>query len=255
MNTCPCSRPTELFLCNECVNGLLKDLRGVPDLLNELTTTGAKLDVTGTRGGGGSSERPIGVNIGALELKGTLEHILLAMWMRCGLDPARMHPIEYVEGIIGRIHVLAGHKSAVSYRDQLQAEVAKGNQIIDRQSNTVRLGDCLTPECGTPLVVDEADMHTHDDTQPVTRCTTCGHIYNITNYLRTRTAAALEYNGEPMRAAESVRYLRKRGINITPRQVEAWVKAKALEAVDHDDKGRKLFNLEDVYNQAVRKAA
>jgi hypothetical protein len=56
-----------------------------------------------------------------------------------------------------------------------------------------------------------------------------------------------------MRAAQAVRYLCNKGLNITPKDVENWVKWERLVAVDLDSKGRKLFNLEAVYALAAEK--
>jgi hypothetical protein len=138
----------------------------------------------------------------------------------------------------------------------LKAEKERGWNIVDSTSNTVRLGTCLTPECGDALTVDEHDMRpTEDQPEPATRCTTCGESYVIAAYLEARTTEALGHDGTPMRAAQAVRYLNKRGVKVTTKDVENWVAGKRLIEVGHDDSKlkRRLFKLEDVYTLALTK--
>jgi len=169
------------------------------------------------------------------------------MWIRVGLTPTRnITPIHYVEGIIDCIHILARHKSATSYREQLKAEVERGERIIDSTQHVVRLGACTTFECGTPLKAHEGDHET--------RCTTCGESYNITKYWEARALTALGHDETPVRAAQAARTLSKQGVKVTPKDIENWVKWGHLTATDHDDKGRRLFRIQDVYQRALRAA-
>lgn len=245
-NTCPCSRPTDLFLCSECVKSLSNDLRGVPDLINELRTTGAKLDVTGSRGGGGSSERPMGVNVGALEVKGTLEHLLLSIWMRVGLPVSKISPIEYVEGIIPRIHILAAHKSATSYRDQLKAEIKRAEELIDTPKEVMRLGDCTTPECGTSITA----LMGHE----ITRCQTCGETYNVQETRATQKLGALRHihnkTGTP---AQIGRIFRELGVPIPTNTIYWWVHNEELSAVGKNLKGRDVYVIGQIIDLKLEK--
>jgi hypothetical protein len=236
---CPCTSPTDAYLCNVCVAEFLKDLRGVPDLLAELHTTGAKLDVMGGSGGGGSVEAPMGVNIGALEVKGTLEHLLLAMWIRCGLEPRRTDPITYVEGITSAVHVLAGHKSAASYRDQLAAEVRKGWELVDKPKHVIRLGRCATLGCGDDITA--LDGHKE------TRCQSCGETYNVAETRAGQKSDALAYvNDKTGTPAQLGRLFKELGVRIPTGTIYRWISDNTLTPVGKNLKGNDVYMVSDL---------
>lgn len=247
MNVCACSRPTDQFLCNECVRDMVNDLRGVPDLINELRTTGAKLDVTGTRGGGGSSERPMGVNVGALECKGTLEHLLLAMWIRCGFKPApNISTIAFVEGIIDCIHIIAAHKSGPSYREQLKRERRRGDEIVDTPRELMRLGDCATVECGTPITA----LMGHD----ITRCTTCGTEYDVAATRAAQKLSALGHlHDKTATPAQMGRIFRELSVPIPTNTIYWWVHNEELQAAGKNLKGRDVYTIGHVIDLKLAK--
>ena len=74
-----CANPTDLYLCNRCVEDLQKWLDEIPSLVHDLAVTVARLDKVNPAGGGGGgkpgSKAPI--NLGAFEVRWYLSAITL----------------------------------------------------------------------------------------------------------------------------------------------------------------------------------
>lgn len=139
------------------------------------------------------------------------------------------------------------YTNAQQIQNELNEHTRRCENIKERLDPKVILGPCTTTGCNTQLEAREGETETN--------CPTCGYNYHITHHLKHRVTEALGHNGTPLRAAQAVRYLNSKGVNVTTKDVENWVKWGHLTEQDRDDKGRRLFNLQDIYTRAARNNA
>ena len=235
-------------LCSLCRERFLADLRGVPDLIEELDTAMSVLKAPARGGfsGGGlpGSEAP--GDFTAMSVKLTLENLLHGMYWHTGHEiVVGLDAGTYVDAIQEHLHLLLAHKSLPSYVRQLRSEIGNAERVLEGASYRVILGPCETVGCGTTLYAAEGE--------PFTTCPTCGKGYDIRGYLQNRAMEALDHDGTPLRAAEAVRYLNKAGVRITTTDVKNWVRW-GLQPADTDHLGRKRYNLIDLYKKADKTA-
>jgi len=113
MNTCTtdkCGKPTDLYLCGQCVSDLQQWLDKITETRQMLFTTMAKLDNTGPKnsegGGGGSTGSAMPLREGAMDLR-----YALAIWLGheakdLARDPHAGGFLEEVKRLIDKAHEL-----------------------------------------------------------------------------------------------------------------------------------------------------
>lgn len=232
-----CAADTELFLT---------DLRGVPDLVTELGVAIAKQSKLGSSVGSGGSNAPSPINLDALNMRGTLEHLLLSMWLRTGHEPVRkLEPIQAVEGITANLRLLVGHKSVGSYASQLANDVRRALELVDIPKEVLRLGTCGTEDCGTPLTA----LQGHD----LTSCQTCGAEYDVKETRAAQKMDALSYLHYKMGTPAQIgRIFKELGVPVTANTIYQWVFLEHLEAAGKNLQGRDVYRVSDVLE--VRKS-
>lgn len=244
MSQCPCTRPTQGWLCTTCLKEFRTTLAKIPDLLTDLEVTVAKQSKTG---GGQMGSGPTGsappVNLSALCATLDLDNMLRAMWAHTGHSVWVPDTAVVVQGILDHLPRLAAKECVISYRNQLAQTITDGERLVDVPAHTIILGPCQTTGCGQPLTADEGDTET--------RCPTCGNTMSIRAYRIGRVLEAIGDNYEPVRASEAVRRLRDGGLPLTTMDVKNWVSRGKLHAVAVDEHARRLFNLVDVYVLAM----
>lgn len=235
-------------LCGVCCDRFLADLRGVPDLIEELNTAMSVLKAPARGGisGGGLPGSQAPGDFTALSVKLTLENLLHGMYWHTGHEiVVGLEAWLYVDAIQEHLHLLLAHKSLGSYVRQLRTEVANAERVLEGASYRVILGPCETVGCGTTLYVPEGEVFV--------TCPTCSKGYTVKGYLQQRAMEALGHDGTPLRASEAVRYLNRAGVRITTTDIKNWVRW-GLQPADTDEQGRKRYNLIDLYKKADKTA-
>jgi predicted Zn-ribbon and HTH transcriptional regulator len=231
-------------LCATDAERFLTDLRGIPDLIEELTSIMSVLKAPargGISGGGLPGSKAPG-DFEALNSKLTLENLLHGMYWHAGNEIViGLDPFDYVAQIVGNLGAVIGHKSILSYVAQLRDEVKRAERVLEGASYRVILGPCETIGCGTTLFATEGDHEA--------RCPTCTHEYAIKPFLERRAMEALDHDGTPLRASQAVRYLNQQGVKVTTQDVKNWVH-RGMQHTSTDPQGHKLYDLLTIYKKA-----
>lgn len=236
-------------LCATDTTRFLTDLRGVPDLIEELDSIMSVLKAPargGISGGGLPGSKAPG-DFEALNSKMTLENLLHGMYWHAGHEIVVGYEAAlYVDAIQANLGRVLGHKSILSYVTQLRDEVKRAEQVLEGASYRVILGPCETVGCGTTLHAAEGDHEA--------RCPTCSNEYTIKGFLERRAMEALGHDGTPLRASQAVRYLNQQGMSLTTNHIKNWTR-RGLDHQDTDGQGRKRYNIVDIYKYAKRETA
>jgi predicted RNA-binding Zn-ribbon protein involved in translation (DUF1610 family) len=246
---CHGSTADGVFLCATDTEQFLTDLRGVPDLIEELDTlmTVMKAPARGGISGGGLPGSKAPGDFEALNSKMTLENLLHGLYWHAGNTiVVGLEAGTYVAEIVAGLSGVIGHKSVLSYVTQLRYEVKHAERVLEGASYSVILGPCETVSCGTTLKANEGATEA--------TCPTCTQTYIIGGFLERRAMEALGHDGTPLRAAQAVTYLNGQGMNLTTNHIKNWVR-RGLAHRDTDPQGRKLFSIVDIYKYAKRETA
>ena len=201
-----CANLTDLYLCNRCVEDLQAWIDKVPDLIDQVFITMAKLDNTAPagNGGGGTVEAPLPLRPGAMEIR---------------------HELAWWENWYAR--ELATHENAATYLPALKTLIDKAEKTIDLPDEQFTHGTC-----GAEL--DNGETCTATLTAPPetvwANCPECEAPHNLTERRKERLAKAV--NCDPMPPAEVIQWLKeKAGIRIKKFDLENWVKHRHLRYV------------------------
>lgn len=201
-----CETPTETYLCNQCVSDLQAWIDRVPDMREELFTTMARLDCVAPQnsegGGGGATEAPSPLNVGAMDMR---------------------HALLFWEG--AKAERLANDKHAGGFLTMLQDLLDKAERIIDLPKQSIIYGPCLAMtedgECERELKADP-EATTID-------CPDCGAFHRVKSILAAR---ALRARGAPLPPREVREYLAKKvRVFIQKKDLENWVSRGDLRYV------------------------
>lgn len=160
-----CGRPVsdDAPLCHECGRGLAADLRDLPNLISELTTTRAGQTRAGERVGGASAETPVPVRISS---RGRLigEHLVrdleldLIGWTR---DIAALHdcsPAMHTAHLVDLVHELRGRGRT----DNLPPGPALAD-VVEDPAGLGTVPASVTEQCAVWLAAHVADVRRHPD--------------------------------------------------------------------------------------------
>lgn len=222
------------------VDGVAADL--------ELATPRLTLTASyGERTSSGSKTAPVPVDVAALDAKFALHRWLVSQAIRLR-KPFSNRTIKGVSShLFTHLPTIRANGWDEEMGAQLRALLDECEAVTFQAENRRHIGPCATVGCETPLTARETDQEAN--------CEVCGQSYNVRYYLETRVAEALGADGTPLRASEAVRYLTQKGIKVSTKDIENWVKWGHLTEVDRDHKGRRLYNLKDIYTRAVRNTA
>jgi len=202
-----CNREATKTICPNCIHDLQEELDKVPELLDELFTTMAKLDNTAPQrqdgGGGLTSTATLPIRVGAMELRSAL-----GLWANVTAEQ------------------LAKDQYAGNFLPMLQQLISDAHDCIDnppeqRLITTCTCGGKVTtnspkPEDGTP---DEGD------------CQECGEHYQQTAAM-TRFRINLATPTD-MQTRHALKWIRDNaGLSIKAEDVRNWAREGKLTATN-----------------------
>lgn len=245
MTDCPCSRPTNGWLCSTCIAGMCDDLATVEDVMARLESSKVGDTPRPSNGSTGPTGSKPPVNLTATVTMLTIQVMLRAMG---GHIDKRWLAEPGWEGladvIINHMDTLARYPFIVQYKNQLRWELEQAERYLNPEPERQLIGPC--PEDDTPLIAAETDTET--------RCPTCGTTYGITAYRLGRILAALGDDGTPVRASEAVRRFTTAGLTLTPQNVKDWQRRGQLHPVTIDEHQRRLYSIPDLYTLATERS-
>ena len=228
MNTCDCSRPTKNVLCDTCTNELAQALHRVPGLLNELSTTAARLDAV-----------KVGTSIESKTVSTTVPDPVNFSAITCA-DQLRRH--------VGTLKpenapAIARSSWGPIFKGKLDRLLSTAMTIIDREPERQHLGACPTEGCGEPMNPVKGEYEHH--------CNVCGETTVIAEHQGKKLGAAWAVTARP---PQLVPVLKALGVRISPQKVKDWVRSGKLEAAGESG-GYPTYKVSDVYDVAMRMEA
>lgn len=224
-----CANPSEQTICGQCVSDLQAWLDKVPEMMEELFLTMARLDATAPRnreGGEGMSTEPVmPVRVGALEVRGALR-----MWVEIRTTG---------ETVALDANKLAKDKFAGKFLPMLQDLLAKAERAIDNPMEKHVYGNCTVedPEgvCGQELTA-APDAHE-------TECPNCGALYDLDQLRKERTNYFRETPMPPREAREALGS--QTGVKVNKITFENWLNRGqlryVLDRIGIGEKERRLY--------------
>lgn len=229
-----CEASATHFLCNQCISDLQAWLNKVPEMMDELFTTMARLDETAPRnreGGDGMTTEPaMPVRVGALEIRGALR-----LWVEITTQ-GEMIPLQ--------AETLAKDKYSGNFLPMLQALLEKAERAIDNPMEKHVYGNC------TALPADAAgeeyecgqELQAAPDA-PEMECPSCGTWYDLQALRDERKRYFRETPLPPREARETLET--QTGIQVAKKTFENWVQLRqlryVLERIGIGDKERRLY--------------
>lgn len=225
-----CSQPaTDATICGSCSAQLVAELRQVPWLVEELTTTLTRQARVGDRNGPRSSETPLpyheDASVDLDTLRGTLQVWADLIAQRRSLSTPYGTAVELARWLIMFPTEIAGHPDAADMHDQIMSVTASARRTIDRRPDLKFVGPCdghgasqlsddLPQGCGE-------DMFAHLHAKAITcRTDGCGAVYDV----EQRRAWLLEAAADQLRTAKQLsdEIAWVAGLTISPKLVSMW---------------------------------
>ena len=226
MTTCStdnCENPTNLYLCGEHVQELQTELDKIPELLEDLFITMAKLDNTApqrTEGGGGlTTTSTLPIRPQALELRGALN-----IWAHCTAQQ------------------LAKDKHAGNFLPMLKQLTTDATNCIDNPPEHRVITTC---NCGGKVTTTHPKP---EQGQPDTgNCDTCGEYYEQTEAMtRLRINLATPEN---LRTRDAIKWIRDNaGLRIKTTDVWNWQREGKITPTNRQQGTREhpTYNVADI---------
>ncbi|MBB5748548.1 hypothetical protein [Micrococcus sp. TA1] len=239
---CDTPNPDGITLCHADAQRLRDILGWIPDALNTITDTVARMDRTGSDGGSSSGDHAEAVNVDALDAKIDLEE-KLGTWARMLLDDdpsedlRNVAPLTYLTLSIDLIRTV---DYAGDLLDELSEALRKVTRAADTQTGTIQLGPCLN--------VDDDGNHCHGRIQSRrdnngARCTECRANYDATEVTQYRISESW-HRTAPLSTV--VKALRLAEVPVTIHAAKQWVKRGHLEPLAHAIDGTALYTAKQV---------
>lgn len=227
-----CERPTETYLCTQCVSDLEKWIEQIPLLLPELDVTIARLDVTRP---GNSETRS--TNVAGSAAPANLD----ALQLKLNLASVTHTAAEYAK---------EDHAAGTAWIIQewcKRAEVMiSGPEEIRIVTTHIDCGGNVTTTNPKPLVTD-----TNPDPTDAGTCQTCGGVVTTTP---KKTAARVNQEAPPMITRRLIPWLREHArIHITRADINNWRQRGHLNPVEQDPSPTyRPIDIINVYQQKGR---
>ena len=229
-----CANPAEQTICGQCVSDLQAWLNQVPDMMEELFITMARLDATAPRnreGGDGMTTEPaMPVRVGALEVRSALR-----LWVEIKTN-GQMVALD--------ANKLAKDKFAGKFLPMLQALLAKAERAIDNPMEKHVYGNCTAH----PANADGEEYECGEQLQAApdaqwTECPNCGTHYDL-DQLRTERKNYFRETPIPPREARDA-LAEQAGVKVSKKTFENWVQLRqlryVLERIGFGEKERRLY--------------
>lgn len=222
-NTPDCGMEANNYICNQCTKDLQTELDKVPELLEDLFITMAKLDNTApqrSEGGGGlttTSKLPIRPR--AMELRQAL-----SIWTHCDAE------------------TLAKDKHAGNFLPLLKQLITDANNCIDNPPEQRVITTC---NCGGKVITLEPKP---EDGKPDTgNCNTCGEYYEQTEAMtRFRINRATPEN---LRTRDALTWIRDNaGLHIKTTDIWNWQREGKITPTNRKQGTREhpTYNVADI---------
>lgn len=226
MTTCTtpdCENPTDLYLCGECVQDLQTELKKIPELLDDLFITMAKLDKTAPQrhegGGGLSTGSAMPLRHGALEMRQAL-----GLWVNTTAEN------------------LAKDQHAGNFLPMLKQLITDATNCIDNPPEHRVITTC---NCGGKVTTTHPKP---DNGKPDTgNCENCGEYYEQTEAMtRFRIHRATP---QDLTTRQALKWIRNNaGIGIKAEDIRNWAREGKLNATN-PERGKydhPTYNVADV---------
>lgn len=224
-----CTAPTAegINLCHACTTRLEDVLDRIPEALNNVQTTVARMDRIGA-GTTTSGNRPEAVNVSALDEKIDLTEKIHS-WARMVLehegrdDLRNVEPVAYLRM---SVHLIRANDWAGELLDELEQAVRTVERVADLQVPRIVYGTCGTPLDDGSTCAD--DLSADEGSDWVT-CRWCGARWSV----ETREQMIRDrVRGDLMTSGECRKWIRERAkVTISPKDVENWAVRKQLPYV------------------------
>lgn len=154
---CPvCVHPTkDGLVCRVCINGLVKDLRELPELMGEMTVQFARLNQSGTGNGGRGAVTPVPFDQRTTEHRDLIVNTI-GTWIReIELDdlyePGTQEPLRntmasWCAWLLERTDRIRMHPEPAHFLGEIRHCVILARQAIDTPGVSLPCADC--PVCG-----------------------------------------------------------------------------------------------------------
>lgn len=240
------------ILCHGCTARVRSLLRGVPDLMHELTVTLTKRGrVRHTNGPAGQPEiDPVNMpfDVGASNAKAQLLGVL-AGWTRLTADerPARLDCRESCTQMSGWLlqHTdwLRFYSGAATLLEELAEAVAAVERVIDLRVPLVYIGPCK-PDHGC-----KGELFARVDARTAT-CRVCGDVWFV-DEVRARNLKMARTMIAPAETIATA--LSSNGVPVTVARIYKWRSRGFIHAVKEASNGRLMFRLGDVADEYKRR--
>jgi DNA-directed RNA polymerase subunit RPC12/RpoP len=229
-----CGRLTTLYLCNQCVKDLQAWIDRIPDIMEELFVTMAKLDKTAPqRNAGGwqpSTGSAVPLRFGPMELRAALR-----IWQHQSAAE------------------LAKDQFAGGFQPMLEDLIRKAETLIDNPPEIRVIDTC---DCGGRVIAKGPRPEPTDGNPDPTdqgTCEECGRRYvKSERNTRERILAATPAN---LRTRDALKWIRdKAGLRIQPTDVRNWAREGKLNATNPSRAKDEYptYNVSDILNVHYR---
>jgi len=203
-----CQNFASTYLCTQCVSDLQKWIDRIPDLMNELFVTMAKLDNTApqrSEGGGGlSTGSKLPLRIGPMELRSALR-----IW-------AHQSAAE-----------LAKDKFAGGFQPLLEELIRNAENLIDNPPETRVIATC---DCGGKVTTKgpkPEPTEKNPDPSEHGKCETCGVRYEKSE--QATRERILKATPASLRTRDALKWIRENaGLSIQSTDVRNWARESKL---------------------------
>lgn len=230
-----CERPTETYLCTQCVSDLQAWIDQVPEMRKQLFITMARLDnvrpPNSEGGGGGSAGSSIPLDERAMDMRYALK-----FWQ--GHDAA----------------ALANDPLAGGFMPDLKHILARAERIIDlppdiRIITTCQCGGTITSKEPPPTPTDK-----NPDPADVGTCQTCGVSVSTTN--AETVQRIIKGAPDAMKTKDIVKWIRERsGHRIASTDIRNWAREGAIKRANDIEDGHPTYKVQDVLRITYAKLA
>lgn len=240
-----CGKPSDLYLCDDCLNALREDLTAVPWTIRELLTTATRETGIDYRAfseskGTKASTPPVPMNFGALQARENLTNVLWAAYRVLDMDgkyklEATEVPVPSVYAMLLYKHIndIAKHPDAASTRTAIRKALAAAHQLIDRRPDRWYAGPC--DDCNR-------DLYAETDSGTV-QCHECSRIYDVRDRRAHMLRSAEDRLADATTIARAVSWIGAEPVN--PRRLRVWATRGKLKSVEQIE-GRPVYRIGDV---------
>lgn len=243
---CDRTRRGDQHICGACSDQLARDLRTIPELVEDLDLTLSRQTAMGSSGSGG--DKPLPYNTSASDA-GSLLRDTLTAWVKDLLDgrhdwapPEPTIPAMAV-WLADRHSHLIRHPAVTDIVEEIAAAVEAAGRVVDRPAERQYAGPCPEPDCGEGLYAKPSAV--------VVTCWGCGTVHRMGE---RRDFLIAELRGTLATASQCAHILTQlldNGSVLRPSTVRNWALRGRILVRGHDQQGRPLYLVADCEERFV----